>query len=161
MPLQTRTFFVAVEPAIAKAVEDILYRFASGQDLKDRALFESAFALDAELDFTQPAAKLRIELQAFRGRTGIADQIMAATAALDTTHTVTNTRFASFEGEKASITALVEAQHLPHTDHSRHLLLKNIYFVDAVRAGTAWVAERMTIRNVWSHGDTSVLFPTA
>ncbi|WUH98634.1 nuclear transport factor 2 family protein [Spirillospora sp. NBC_00431] len=32
-------------------IVDALHRFALGQDLKDAALFASAFAADAELDF--------------------------------------------------------------------------------------------------------------
>ncbi|MFB9691404.1 nuclear transport factor 2 family protein, partial [Amycolatopsis plumensis] len=38
-------------------IVDALHRFALGQDLKDRALFASAFTADAELDFRPAAAK--------------------------------------------------------------------------------------------------------
>jgi hypothetical protein len=38
---------------------DALYRFGLGQDRKDRALFASAFAADAELDFRPAAARSR------------------------------------------------------------------------------------------------------
>jgi hypothetical protein len=35
-------------------IEDALYRFAAGQDMKDRPLLQSAFARDAVLDFVDP-----------------------------------------------------------------------------------------------------------
>ena len=84
---------------------------------------------------------------------------MSATAELDTTHTVTNSRITTFDGNSASLLALVEAQHLPRGDHSRHLLLKNFYFVDLVIEDGRWAATRMRIHNVWRTGDPAVLFP--
>ena len=38
-------------------VIDALYRFGLGQDLRDRELFASAFAADAELDFRPTAVR--------------------------------------------------------------------------------------------------------
>ncbi len=38
-------------------ITDALYRVALGQDLKDKGLFASSFAADAELDFRPAAAK--------------------------------------------------------------------------------------------------------
>lgn len=159
MTSQTRHIFVSVDPAFRAAIEDVLYRFGAGQDLKDRALFESAFALQSELDFTQPAAQLGIEIPVFHGREAIANQVLGATAALDTSHTITNSRITQFDGQAASLFALVEAQHLPRGDHSRHLLLKNFYFLDLTIEDGLWVAKRMRIQNIWRSGDPTVLFP--
>src|SRR5690242_11787934 len=74
------------------AIVDALYRFGAGQDLRDRALFESAFSPDAVLDFTQPARRLGAEITPFESRQAITDSVFAAIADLDTTHTVTNPR---------------------------------------------------------------------
>ena len=41
---------------------------------------------------------------------------------------------------------------------NRHLLLKNVYWVDLSRAGSQWVIDVMTIHNVWHDGDPTVLF---
>jgi hypothetical protein len=138
---------------------DALYRFGAGQDLGDRALFESAFAPNAVVDFTQPAARLGVALPPFEGRDAVTETIMGAVAALDTTHTVTNPRV-RLDGDRAELFALVEAQHLPKADHRRHLLLKNVYRLALVRDGARWVIERMTIENVWLTGDPTVLFPS-
>lgn len=141
-------------------VIDALYRFGAGQDLYDRALFESAFTADAVLDFSQPARRLGITLAPFEGRRAIVDAVFGTVAGLDTTHTVTNPRVV-LDGDRASLFALVEAQHLPHGDHRRHVLLKNIYTVQLARDGDRWAIYRMTIYNVWFDGDPSVLFPKA
>ncbi len=159
MTHETSAAFIDVEPRTRVAITEILYRFGAGQDLKDRALVRSAFASESELDFIQPAARLGVEIPVFKGGDGITDQIMAATAELDTTHAVTNSRITRFEAQQASLFALVEAQHLPRGDHGRHLLLKNFYFVDATVENGLWVATRMRIHNVWKEGEPAVLFP--
>jgi hypothetical protein len=138
-------------------VVDALYRFGAGQDCADRALFESAFAPDAVVDFTGPARRLGVAIPTFHGRAAIADTILGTVASLDTTHTVTNPRV-TLAGDRAHLFALVEAQHLPKGDHDRHLLLKNIYTVELVRGEARWVIERMVIENVWFTGDPAVLF---
>lgn len=139
-------------------VVDALYRFGAGQDLGDRALFESAFAPHAVLDFTQPARRLGVIIEPFVGRETITEIVLGTVASLDTTHTVTNPRV-TLRGDHADLFALVEAQHLPKHDHRRHLLLKNVYTVQAVRDGDRWAIERMVIENVWLAGDPTVLFP--
>lgn len=151
----------AVDPADHLAIVDTLYRFGAGQDLSDRALFESAFAHDAVLDFTQPAKRLGFEIPVFKSRATIADTIFATIAALDTTHTVTNPRITDYDGRHATLIALVEAQHLPRADHSRHLMLKNVYRIELSRAVDAWVMDHVRIDNVWMEGDPRVLFPNA
>ncbi|HEY8547057.1 MAG TPA: nuclear transport factor 2 family protein [Acidimicrobiales bacterium] len=146
-----------------REVVDALYRFGAGQDRRDETLFLSAFALDAELDFTEPAERFGGDIPVMQGRDVIAG-ILATLAPLRTTHTVTNPRV-TLDGDRATLSALVEAQHVRRDDPARHLLLKNTYDVDLVRDGGSagdddgrWVVRRMVIRNVWSAGDPTVLF---
>ena len=151
-----------VPPAQRDAIVDALYRFGAGQDLRDRALFESAFAQQAVLDFTEPAKRVGgATIGVFTGRDAIADTVFANIDGLDTTHTVTNPRITAYDGDRATLIALVEAQHLPRDDHSRHLLLKNVYEVRLTRQGAHWVIEHLRIDNVWTSGDPAVLFPDA
>ena len=139
---------------------DALYRFAAGQDLRDRALLRSAFADDARLDFTGPAQRLGAAMPVLEGGDAIAELIFASTEGLNTTHSVTNPRAAvAGDGQRGSLLALVEAQHLPRGDHGRHLLLKNVYGVDLVRDGASWRMRHVRIDNIWFTGDPSVLFP--
>ena len=138
---------------------DALYRFAAGQDLRDRALFDSAFSPQARLDFTGPARRLGADVPVFIGRKNIGDTIFANLRQLDTTHAVTNPRVTSYDGGHATLFALVEAQHLPRSDHARHLMLKNIYTARLSRDSERWVIDYLWIENIWMMGDPSVLFP--
>jgi len=142
------------------AIVDALYRFGAGQDLEDRALLESAFTADATLDFTGPARRFGVTLPVFEGRERIVEAIRHSTAALDTTHTVSNPRITAYDCERATLFALVEAQHVQKLDATRHLLLKNIYAVSLVHEhAVQWRINRMVISNVWYSGDAGVLFP--
>lgn len=138
------------------AVRDALFRFAAGQDLKDRALFRSAFSPDATLDFTQPARLHGGDAPVMTGRAAI-EQILDILAPLATSHTVANPRV-RLEEDRATIQALVHAMHVVRDDPARFLLLTNMYDVTLSREGDGFVIETMTIRNLWSAGDPTVLF---
>lgn len=139
-------------------IVDALYRFGLGQDLKDRALFASSFAADAELDFRPAAARWGAEPPLMTGRDTIVDTILALfDGRVDTTHQVTNPRV-TVDGDTARLTALVEAQHLLSTDHGTHALLKNRYDVDLIRDGDRWVMCRVVITNAWYTGDPTAIF---
>ncbi len=135
---------------------DALLRFGAGQDLRDESLFRSAFADDAVLDFSQPAERFGAVIAPMKGIEEIA-RILATLAPLHTTHTVTNPRI-EVDGDQARLFALVEAQHVRRDDPTRHLLLKNVYWVDLSRADRRWVIDSMTIDNIWYDGDGAVLF---
>jgi hypothetical protein len=137
-------------------VIDALYRFGLGQDLRDRELFASAFAADAVLDFRPAATKAGLDIPLMEGRDTIVDIILNPDNRIDTTHVVSNARV-ELDGDTARLTAIVEAQHLPKDDHSRHALLKNVYAVDAVRDGGRWVMRHVHIDNVWYTGDPRVI----
>jgi hypothetical protein len=138
------------------AVTDALYRFAAGIDLRDKELLASAFAEDAVSDFRPAAAKAGFEYPVLEGRDNIIAALSAALDQIDTTHSVNNPRV-TLDGDKAHLEALVEAQHVPQSNPSRHYLMKNRYDVDLVRSGEVWVISRTTVDNVWQSGDLRVL----
>ena len=138
---------------------DAVYRFAAGQDLGDRELYESAFTADAVLDFRQPAALFGADLPLMEGRDTIMELAFPATHALLTTHTVTNGRLTPTP-RGADLYALVEAQHI-HPRSDRRLLLKNHYFVAVVPEEPGARIERLVIENAWVEGDPQALFPAA
>ncbi|MFG2949538.1 nuclear transport factor 2 family protein [Streptomyces adustus] len=139
-------------------IVDALHRFGLGQDLKDRELFASAFAADAELDFRPAAARWGAEPPLMTGRETIVTTILAMFAdRVDTTHQITNARIV-VDGDTARLTALVEAQHLLVTDRTTHALLKNPYDVDLVRDGDRWLIRRLRIDNSWYTGDPGAIF---
>jgi hypothetical protein len=141
------------------AVIDTLHRFAAGIDLKDSALLASAFTATAISDFRPAAAKAGFEYPVLEGRDTIVGALSAALGQLDTTHSVSNARV-TLDGDNARLDALVEAQHVPQSDPSRHYLMKNRYDVELVREEGVWLIQRVTVDNVWRSGDPAVLAGT-
>jgi len=138
------------------AVIDTLYRFAAGIDLRDEALLSCAFMEDAVSDFRPAAAKAGFEFPVLEGREVIVAALFGALGHVDTTHSVSNPRV-TFEGDKAHLDALVEAQHVLKNDPARHYLMKNRYDVELVRLGEGWGIQRVTVDNIWRTGDPAVL----
>jgi hypothetical protein len=138
------------------AVVDALYRFAAGIDLRDKSLLSSSLAENAVLDFGPAGAKAGFEYPVIEGRDFIVAALTASLATLDTTHSVSNARV-TIDGDGARLDALVEAQHVPRDDHTRHYLMKNRYDVELARTGDAWVITRNTVDNIWRSGDFAVL----
>ena len=149
-----------VPPGDRADIFDTLRRFAAGQDFDDLQLFRSAFTPDAVLDFTGPARMLGAEITPFVGREAIASAVFAATAHLDTTHTITNERIVAYDGRTAVVIAFIAAQHLVRGDHRRHLLLKNRLDLVVRREEDEWRISEMIFNNMWREGEPSVLFPS-
>jgi hypothetical protein len=153
---------MTISPSLAKdtadklAVVDALYRFAAGIDLRDKDLLASSLAENAVSDFRPAAAKAGFTYPVIEGRDVIVAALTASLATLDTTHSISNPRV-TIDGDTARLDALVEAQHVPRNDHTRHYLMKNRYDVELARQGDAWVITRSTVDNVWRVGDIAVL----
>lgn len=142
-------------------IVDALYRFGLGQDLHDRDLFASAFTEEATLDFGPAARNWGSVVPVMRGRDAIVDGILVLFAErVATTHQVTNPRIRII-GDRARLSALVEAQHLLVEEAETHALLKNLYDVELVRDGHRWVITAMTIHNTWWVGDPRAIFEPA
>ena len=144
------------ETADKFAVVEALYRYTAGLDLRDKNLLMSAFTADAVSDFRPAGKKAGFEYPVLESRKVIVEALIGSLNQIDTTHSVSNPRV-SIDGDKAVLEALVEAQHLPSNDHSRHYLMKNRYDVELVREGDVWLIQRVTVDNVWLTGDSTVL----
>jgi septum formation inhibitor-activating ATPase MinD len=138
------------------AVVEALYRFTAGIDLRYSNLLASSLAENAVSDFRPAAAKAGFEYPVIEGRDVIVSALTTSLASLDTTHSVSNPRV-TIDGDTARMDVLVEAQHVPRSDPSRHYLMKNRYDVELVRDGDIWVITRNTVDNVWRSGDPAVL----
>ncbi|WP_339776374.1 nuclear transport factor 2 family protein [uncultured Thalassospira sp.] len=144
------------EAADKLAVVEALYRFAAGIDLRDKELLSSSLAENAVSDFRPAAAKAGFEYPVIEGRDVIVAALSTSLSILDTTHSVSNPRV-TIDGDTARMDVLVEAQHVPRSDPSRHYLMKNRYDVELIRAGDDWIITRNTVDNVWRSGDIGVL----
>ena len=168
LPAHPRDMHVTRDRALATAhlsevvdhleVVDALYRFGLGQDLRDKDLFASAFAPNAELEFQPAASRWGGQSPPMVGRDTSVGTICTLLAdRIDTTHTVTNPRV-EIDGDTARLTAMVEAQHLLRTDHRTFALLKNLYSATLVRDGSRWLIHRLRIDNVWYTGEPGDIF---
>jgi hypothetical protein len=138
------------------AVVDALYRFAAGIDQRDWALLASALAENAVSDFGPASAKAGFDYPVIEGRGTLISALSGSLSRLDTTHSVSNP-LVTIDGDTARMDALVEAQHVPIDDPSRHYLMKNRYDVELIRQGDLWVITRNTVDNVWRSGDVTVM----
>ena len=138
------------------AVIETLYRYAAGIDLKNRELIAFAFTEDAVSDFRPAAAKAGFEYPLLQGKEIIIKALMDSLHPIVTTHSVNNPRV-TLEGDKAQLEAIVEAQHVPESDPSRHYMMKNRYDVELQKTDNQWFISRVIVDNVWRTGDPSVL----
>ncbi|MBQ0851292.1 nuclear transport factor 2 family protein [Streptomyces sp. BH-SS-21] len=138
------------------AVVETLYRYAAGLDLRDKDLLASAFADDAVADFGPATKKAGQEYPPIKGGKTIATALLGSLGHLDTTHSLSNPRV-SLDGDTAHLEGIMACQHLPRTDHSRHVLMTNRYDVELARQGEVWVVQHLTVDNAWTEGDASVL----
>lgn len=137
-------------------IVDALYRFGAGIDFNRADFLESAIAIDAVVDFAPAARKAGLDFPLLTGRAMVIQVLTTTVGLLDTTHSVTNPRI-QITGDTARLYAIVEAQHLPPQDRSRHFLMKNQYDVSLVRDGERWVISNMVVDNVWFTGEPNVL----
>jgi SnoaL-like domain len=143
-------------PADQIGVIDALHRFTWGLDAKDPVLLASAFSAKGVADFSPAAKRIGIQFPPLEGRDTIAGALSQFVSGLSTSHTVGNARV-NVENDKAQLQALVEAQHLPKGDHSRHYLMKNAYTIALSRGGDRWLIDHLSIDNIWADGDLKVI----
>lgn len=139
-------------------IADTLYRYGLGLDLKDWEQFASALSPDAQLDFRPAAASWGGRPPLLSGRDTIVTMLLGMFAGrVDTGHHFGNERI-TVDGDTATLSALVEAQHLLTADPSVRALLKNRYDVALVRDGRRWVISAIRVENVWFTGDPGAIF---
>ncbi|MGL5930500.1 MAG: nuclear transport factor 2 family protein [Dermatophilaceae bacterium] len=140
---------------------DALIRFTAGLDRSDADVLASAFTEDAVADFTPAAERIGMSFPMLTGRDTIVTGLIGSIGRLDTSHSVTNTRV-TVDQDGALLTAYVEAQHFPPGEgpqptSERHLLMKNTYRVELARGSADWRISHMTIDNLWTVGDLTVI----
>jgi hypothetical protein len=143
-------------PSDQIGVIDALHRFTWGLDAKDKELLASAFSDKGIADFSPAATRIGIQFPPLEGKETIAGALGQFVSGLSTSHTVGNARV-SVANDKAELQALVEAQHLPKADHSRHYLMKNVYTLSLSRSGSTWLIDHLSIDNIWADGDLKVI----
>ena len=137
-------------------VTDALYRLAAGVDSNDKAMLQSALTIDAVVDFTRNKPLWGLDFPLLEGREAVIGALQGTVGPLDTTHVVTNPRV-TVTGDGATLDAILEAQHFPPGDHSRHCLMKNRYRTELAREDGVWKLRHVVVTGMWVTGDPKVL----
>lgn len=139
--------------SVKEAITDAIYRFVTGLDTGDLALFNSAFSEDACFNLNGDVME---------GMEMIRSKCYEVISKLDTTHFITNIRVDLKEGElTASLTASALAQHYRQGQGmipgATHLLVGSRYSVDLISDGAFWRMKYCKIHLIWAEGDWDVI----
>ncbi len=150
-----------VHAAIASAAEwldvmDALYRCGAGVDHNDADMLATAFSEDATVDFGPCGRAMGLAFPVLTGGAAIVGLLCGNAEKQTTSHVITNGR-ARIDRDTAVLRTLVDATHLPKSDHSRRCQMMNWYDVDLVRQADVWRMRRVVISNAWFTGDVQVL----
>ncbi|GAB5379088.1 MAG: hypothetical protein Alis3KO_10760 [Aliiglaciecola sp.] len=137
-------------------IVDALIRFTNGMDTDNGDLIASAFTEQGVADFTPAAKKVGMQFPVLTGKQTIVSALVPFAANYTTSHSVTNTR-AEVNGDVANLYALVEANHLPLNDNNSYYMMKNQYWMSLKKEDGVWRISQMTIENLWSQGQLSVM----
>lgn len=137
-------------------VTDALLRFGAGVDHNGGELLATAFSDDAIVDFGPCGRAIGLDFPVLTGGDTVLRFLRATAEAQTTTHVITNGR-ARIEGSAARLHVLVDATHLPKSDHSRRCQMMHWYDVGLVKDENFWRMRRIVISNAWFTGDIQVL----
>lgn len=138
------------------SIFDTFLRIGAGIDAADAQLLASAFADRATFDFGPAARFAGIDFPILEGRAAIVEGLIGSVGQLDTIHQATNPRYA-VDGDRVTLSTIVEAAHFPPGDHSRHLTQKNRHTTVLERNGDGWLVLSNVVDGAAVDGDIRVL----
>jgi hypothetical protein len=135
-------------------INDVLHRYALALDSRDWELLRSCFTADAVAVYFDPA-------DSNEGVDAIVARCWSALQGLDASQHMIGTALASVDGDTASATCYLHAQHVfrgaPGGDH---YLIAGRYEDRLVRTDAGWRIQHRTLHFSWSRGNQGV-FPAA
>jgi hypothetical protein len=137
------------------AVAETVYRYATGVDGRDWALYRSSFADTVSVDFSSfdPQLKPRV-VSADDWVAGIRPLFTGLAA---TEHTMTNPR-AVVKGDEATITMDVQAHHVHDPDDPASWYTVRGHYDDTlVRHDGRWLLTGVRLTVTWSAGDPAIM----
>jgi hypothetical protein len=137
------------------AVAESLYRYASGVDRRDWALYRSVFADTVTVDFSSfdPSLRPRV-LRADDWVAGLRPLFDGLAA---TQHSMTNP-LASVDGDAAAITMDVRAHHVYDPDDPTSWYTVGGFYDDTlVRVEGAWLLTGVRLTVTWRAGDPAIM----
>ena len=150
------TKLAAADAGEKLVITDALLRFAAGIDAGNAALLASAFTTEAEVDFGPCSERLGLSFGVLRSRAAIVAFLAGTAKRQVTSHAVTNPR-SEVDGDRAFLTALVDAVHIIRDTRAARFRMMNRYDAELRRSCDVWSIERLTIKNIWFEGDPQTL----
>lgn len=143
----------AIQELLDRAhLSDVLNRYATGVDTRDWTLFRSCFTDDVEADFTSIWPGLVV-----RGADEWVKRAEAVIEGLTTTqHIITNHAF-DIQGDRATGTAYLHAQHVLHNRlGDGHNVLAGVYRYEFARTPEGWRIEKYGLTVTWGTGNHAI-----
>ncbi len=138
------------------AISDVFHRYALGADTRDWELFRRCFTDDVEVDFTSlwPGA-------VFHGADVWVAKARDVVNALDATQHIITNHTHDIQGDTATCTAYLHAQHVFKNDvGGDQLILGGYYRYEMVRSSDGWKIRKYSLTVTWTNGN-SALFDLA
>ncbi|HEV2309489.1 MAG TPA: nuclear transport factor 2 family protein [Acidimicrobiia bacterium] len=137
------------------AVAETVYRYATGVDRRDWALYRSLFADTVAVDFSSFAPDLRPAVMS--GDDWVAGVVPLFTGLAATQHSMTNP-LATVEGDAATITMYVRAHHVYDPDDPTSWYTVGGYYDDTLaRVDDRWLLTGVRLTVTWRAGDPGVM----
>jgi hypothetical protein len=144
-----------VDSADESAVAETVYRYATGVDRRDWALYRSLFADMVTVDFSSFDPHLTPRV--VRADDWVAGIVPLFTGLAATHHTMTNPR-AVVDGDEATITMDVQAHHVHDPDDpASWYTIRGHYDDTLARIDGRWLLTGVRLTVTWSAGDPAIM----
>lgn len=136
------------------AVCDLKYRYATGIDTRDWALYRSIFSDTVDIDFSSYSGRPAATMTADAWVGGVQPLFTGLAA---TQHSMTNPRV-EVEGDQAILRMYMQAEHiLDHDDPTGWFTIGGYYTDRAVRTGAGWKLSAVTLTVFWRRGRFDIM----
>ena len=135
------------------AISDVMHRYATAIDMRDFGLLEQVFDDPLEADFSSFGGA------SYSGpRAEWIETVRSTVSGLTSTQHLTGNHVHRIDGDRAHLTAYLQAMH--HLSGARgdpDYLIGGYYDVDLVRRAEGWRVSRYRLTTTWQRGDRDVL----
>ena len=137
------------------AVAETVYRYATGVDRRDWALYRSLFADTVAIDFSSYDSDL--PLRQMSADEWVAGLVPLFTGLAATQHSMTNP-LATIDGDTAAITMYVQAHHVfDPTDAASWYTIGGYYEDTLARVNGRWLLTGVRLTVTWRAGEPGIM----
>jgi hypothetical protein len=137
------------------AVAETVYRYATGVDRRDWALYRSLFTDTVTIDFSSFSPDLPPRLMS--ADDWVAGLVPLFTGLAATQHSMTNP-LATVDGDAATITMYMQAHHVHDPDDPASWYTVGGYYDDTlVRVDSRWLLTSVRLTVTWRAGDPAIM----